>query len=174
MSFWPTHEKQVCFSFNNIHSLWQQNNVRELLKKTRKYLVSTWSLKRPYGGTVNLLKFAFGIHDTIDEFKGNARDTRFSMCPRNNGIENTEHFLLIPLRSSFIVEFHRWVSSLEFLRCCDPLDRPIFQISTQSNFYCMVIAWVIEAFQMTSTEPSIKLLIWKTMCCPRSIKITAA
>ena len=105
-------------------------------------------------------KSVFGIHDPIGlsyltqlrvglsklcfhKFKHNFKDSINPMCPTNDGIETTEHFLLLcpPLRLN--VE----IFSLEYFNCYDHMDTSIFQTRFWRNFCCMVI----DIFQMTST-----------------------
>ena len=107
------------------------------------------------------LKSVFGIHDpirlsnltqrrvghsklNIDKFKHNSRDTIDPICPSNDSIESTEHFMLLCLRLTFNVG----TLSQEFSHYCDYLDISILQMRFWRNFYYSVI----KISQMTSTE----------------------
>ena len=96
-------------------------------------------------------KSVFGIHDPIGlsyllqlrvglsklnfhKFKHNFRDTVNPMCPTNDGIEDTEHFLL--LCPSFDIQRQ------DLLAGVSELLRPFVQIDTfQTTFLFNTIVW---------------------------------
>ena len=97
-------------------------------------------------------KSSFGIHDPIGlpyltqlrvglsklnfhKFKHNFRDTINPMCPTNDGIEDTEHFLLVLLCPSFDLQRRDLLTGNY-----DHLYKSIiFQMTLRCSFYYMAI-----------------------------------
>ena len=97
----------------------------KLLSKIRPLPNSIFRIHDP-AGLSYLTQLRVGLSKlNFHKFKHNFRDTINPMCPTNDGIEDTEHFLLLCTSLTYHVE----IFSLEFPLYYDHLDIPILQTS---------------------------------------------